>query len=171
MNVAVGSLNQAKISAVEIALKELRFNDVTVLSVDAPSNVSDMPFSDVETMTGAKNRALSSLKHSSADMAIGLEGGVMETELGLFLCNWGALAHANQPIIYAGGARIQLPETVADRLREGEVLGQVMDDYCNKKDVSKQEGAIGIFTNGAIDRSSMFVHIVKMLIGQSVMYK
>ena len=104
--------------------------------------------------------------NGDTQIAIGLEGGVMETSYGLFLCNWGALARKNQPTIYAGGARIKLPDDLATRLRSGDELGPLMDEYCERKNVRSKEGAIGIFTNGAVNRSDMFLHIVKILIGQ-----
>jgi non-canonical (house-cleaning) NTP pyrophosphatase len=45
-------------------------------------------------------------------------------------------------------------------------LGDVMDAYAKKRNVRHREGAIGIFTNGFIDRKEMFAHIMKLLIGQ-----
>jgi inosine/xanthosine triphosphatase len=165
MIVAVGSKNKAKVKAVKDTFHELGI-DADILPVDAPSNVSAMPFSDEETMKGAIHRAEYCLENSDAKWAIGLEGGVTETPFGLFLCNWGALAARGKTTLLAGGARILLPEEIAGRLRGGEELGPVMDDYANKTGISLHEGAIGIFTNGRIDRSDMFSHIVKLLIGQ-----
>lgn len=90
----------------------------------------------------------------------------METKFGLFLCNWGAVAARGKETIIAGGARIKLPEEIAQRLRLGEELGPLMDEYSQRKNVRSKEGAIGIFTNGAVNRSDMFMHIMKMLVGQ-----
>lgn len=165
MNVAIGSCNIAKVKAVETELINVGYTS-TLLQVDAPSNVSNMPFSDEETMQGAINRAEFCLGNPDIDMAFGLEGGVMETSFGLFLCNWGAVARRERETILAGGARIKLPEEIAVRLRTGEELGPLMDEYSMRKNVRSNEGAIGIFTNGAIDRADMFIHIMKMLIGQ-----
>ncbi|MDQ0245938.1 non-canonical (house-cleaning) NTP pyrophosphatase [Bacillus fengqiuensis] len=69
-------------------------------------------------------------------------------------------------ILVAGGARILLPEEIARPLREGHELGLVMEEYTQQKDVRKRGGAIGVFTNGYVNRSDMFTHITKMLIGQ-----
>lgn len=165
MNVAVGSKNKAKIKAVKQTFLEWGI-DAEIVPIDAPSNVSAMPFSDEETMKGAINRAEYCLKTCDAKLAIGLEGGVTETPFGLFLCNWGALAARGKETLLAGGARILLPEEVAGRLRDGEELGPVMDDYSNRTRISSDEGAIGVFTNGRVDRSEMFSHIVKLLVGQ-----
>lgn len=163
MQIAVGTLNQAKVKAVENV-----FPDAEVISCDVSSNVSKQPFSDEETIRGAINRAKNALRKINADLGIGLEGGVTETAYGLMLCNWGALVlrGGDEPII-AGGARILLPPAVAARLRKGQELGSVMDDFCKRENIRIHEGAIGIFTNGEIDRSGMYTHIVKMLKGQS----
>ena len=160
---AVGTLNPAKIRAVEEALLTM---DAQIAAVKASSGVSEQPFSDEETIQGAINRANNALAETGADIAIGLEGGVVETKYGMFLCNWGALALPDGKTILAGGARILLPEEIVRPLREGIELGPIMEEYTGQKDVRKSEGAIGIFTNGYVNRSDMFTHITKMLIGQ-----
>jgi len=132
MTIAVGSKNPAKIKAAESVLREIGYKN-ELIPLDAPSNVSGMPFSDEETMRGAKNRAEYCLNHENVDMAIGLEGGVAETPHGLFLINWGALAEKGKTTILAGGARIKLPGEIAERLRSGEELGPVMEDYSKRK--------------------------------------
>jgi len=165
MLVAIGSKNPAKINAVKQAFKEMKMG-VEIQPMDVPSGVSDQPFSDEETIKGAVQRAENCLNNQEVEIAIGLEGGVTETEFGLCVCNWGALVERQKSSIIAGGARIILPDEIAVRLRAGEELGPVMDDYANKKNVRKKEGAIGVFTNGQVSREEMFVHVMKLLIGQ-----
>ncbi|WP_404329574.1 DUF84 family protein [Mesobacillus maritimus] len=163
MLISIGSKNPAKIAAVEQAFQGYAFE---IVPVDTESGVSEQPLTDEETIRGAINRAVSAFDVSGADIGIGLEGGVQKTEHGLFLCNWGALrARGMEPII-AGGARILLPEEIAIQLLAGEELGPVMDKFAKKQNVRKKEGAVGIFTNGKIDRVEMFTHVVKLLLGQ-----
>lgn len=161
--IIIGSKNPAKVKAVQAAFQSYRAEFSTV---DVPSGVSEQPFSDEETIKGALNRANAALIEGDGDIGIGLEGGVHETKYGLFLCNWGALAEKGQPAIIAGGARILLPEAVAIRIKAGEELGPVMDDFTHKEDIRKNEGAVGVFTNGHISRAEMFTHVMKLLIGQ-----
>jgi inosine/xanthosine triphosphatase len=161
--VVIGSKNQAKIQAVVSVFEE---QDIDIVSLETDSGVSDQPFSDEETIEGAINRAKYSLKKSTADLGIGLEGGVVETKHGLFLCNWGAMVTKQSDLFIAGGARIPLPEAVAKELRQGKELGPIMDEFTKKAGIRKKEGAIGVFTNEKINRADMFTHIVKMLIGQ-----
>ena len=161
--IIIGSKNPAKIKAVQAVFQSYQAEFSTV---NVPSGVSEQPFSDEETIKGALNRANAALKEGDGDIGIGLEGGVHETEYGLFLCNWGALAEKGKTTIVAGGARILLPEAVAKRIKAGEELGPVMEDFTHKEDIRKNEGAVGIFTNGQISRSEMFTHVMKLLIGQ-----
>lgn len=162
MKIIIGSQNPAKITAV----KNCFSNENEFLALDVPSGVSGQPFSDDETIKGAINRAKAALNRGNGDIGIGLEGGVQETSFGLLICNWGAIiSKEGQPII-AGGARLPLPEEIAIRLRAGEELGPVMEDYAKKKNVRKQEGAVGIFTNGMVNRSEMFTHVMHLLVGQ-----
>jgi len=163
MKIIIGSTNPAKVAAVKQAFP---YQPAQFISLDISSGVSEQPFTDDETIKGAINRANGALYKGKGDIGIGLEGGVQESEHGLLLCNWGALVSVgNEPII-AGGARFLLPETISDRLRAGEELGPVMDDYAKRKNVRKNEGAVGIFTNGLINRAEMFAHIMNLLIGQ-----
>jgi inosine/xanthosine triphosphatase len=163
MKIIIGSNNPAKVAAVKNAFQ---FQQTEFLSLDIPSGVNEQPFSDEETIKGAINRAVGALNKGNGDIGIGLEGGVQETSQGLLLCNWGALAAKNIDPIIAGGARFLLPNEIAESLRAGEELGPVMDDYAKKTNVRKNEGAVGIFTNGLINRSEMFSHIMNLLVGQ-----
>lgn len=163
MRIIIGSKNPAKITAVKNSFYQ---DEAEFISLDIPSGVSNQPFSDEETIRGAINRAAGALKQGNGDIGIGLEGGVHETSHGLLLCNWGALATNEAEPIIAGGARFLLPVEVAARLRDGEELGPVMDDYAKMKNVRKHEGAVGIFTNGVINRMEMFTHLMNLLVGQ-----
>jgi inosine/xanthosine triphosphatase len=162
MNSAIGSKNPAKVQAVESVTKQLYWN---VEPFDAPSMVSAQPFSDEETQKGALNRARACVANGF-DIGIGLEGGVVDTDDGMFLCNWGALVTKDQKQFVASGAKILLPEEIAGEIRDGRELGDVMADYTAKKDVRKKEGAVGIFTDGWVTRDEMFAHVVKLLVGQ-----
>lgn len=168
IKIAVGTTNPAKVEAVKAGFQGI---EAVFSPVSVPSGVADQPFSDEETIMGAVNRAQSSLAEAGAEIGIGLEGGVTETPAGLFLCNWGALADETGSTIVAGGARILLPEAVANAVRSGSELGIVMAEYTKKLDVSKKEGAIGVFTDGLITRRDMFSHIVKLLAGQYNFWK
>ncbi|UTR11431.1 DUF84 family protein [Evansella sp. LMS18] len=158
----IGSTNPAKIAAVQSV-----FTDAQVLSEEVPTSVSPQPLSDEETKQGAVNRAVYLITNNkNVSLGIGLEGGVIDSEEGMFLCNWGALAVKGGGVYTAGGARIPLPDDIAAKIRAGNELGDVIDQWAEKTDVRKKEGTIGILTAGEITRELMFEHIVRLLYGQ-----
>lgn len=164
MRIAIGSKNKAKTEAVKAIVSPLIEAEFESLSV--PSDVSAQPMSDEETRTGAIQRALNVLKISGADAAFGLEGGVREIEGVMYVCNWGALALSTGEVFTAAGAQVVLPEGIAAEIRTGKELGPVMDEYTNRKDIRSHEGAVGIFTNGLVNRQDMFEHVVRLVVGQ-----
>lgn len=161
LKIYVGSQNPTKVESVKHA-----FPDMEVIGMEVESKVAAQPFSDEETLEGAINRARECASQSKVHIGIGLEGGVMEIGDELYLCNWGALVDKKENVYTASGARILLPDEVKNGLEKGKELGDVMDVYADKHEVRKNEGAIGIFTNGLVQREEMFTHVVKLLKGQ-----
>lgn len=159
--VGVGSTNRTKIKAVQTV-----FPTEEIIAVDAASNVSAQPVGDTETKTGARNRAVASRDEAKASIGIGLEGGIDIIDDLLFLCNWGALVSAEGKTVYASGARIQLPQSFQQSLLARNELSSLMNAYQNRTDIRSQEGAVGIFSNGEVDRSQLFIHVVRLLKGQ-----
>ncbi|WP_188456499.1 DUF84 family protein [Virgibacillus oceani] len=165
MEITIGSNNPTKIAAVQAI-----FPNASVINRNVPSNVSEQPFSDEETRQGAINRAIACIRENPNSIGIGLEGGIMYIREQLYLCNWGALVDQEENVYTASGARILLPSGFQSQLTEGIELGDVMDEYTQKKEVRNNEGAIGIFTNDLVNRKEMFVHVVKLLRGQWEFY-
>lgn len=165
MKIIVGSNNRAKINAVRDAFASLGIQ-AEVAGTETDSGVAAQPFGDLETMTGARNRALAAVRTGSHDLAIGLEGGVKELDGRLYICNWGALALPEGTVFTAGGAQIPLPEEVAEPVRSGEELGPVMEAFTAEADIRQSGGAVGVFTAGTVGRSDMFAHVVLLLAGQ-----
>lgn len=165
MKIGIGTKNQAKCTAVRIEW-EKHVTGSTFQEYNVSSGVSDQPIGDHETCTGAKNRALQVLLDTDIDIAFGLEGGVKELDGIMYICNWGVLATKEGQLFIAGGAQIPLPEEVAKPIRAGSELGPVMDSYMMREGIRHKEGAVGIFTNGLVNRSDMFEHIIRLLIGQ-----
>lgn len=163
LQVAIGTKNPAKIEAIISGFEGI---DASFLSTSVASGVSAQPFSDTETIQGAINRSKAALEKEQTDLGIGLEGGVVETEFGMFLCNWGAIVDQEREPIIAGGARILLPTEIAIKLKTGIELGDIMVEYTKQKDIRTSEGAIGIFTHHYVNRKDMFTHVVKLLVGQ-----
>lgn len=169
MKIAIGTTNRAKVGAVVEALAPF-YPQAEFVPVEVSSNVAAQPFSDEETRQGAINRAIAAKQATGAQIAFGLEGGVRELENVLYCCNWGAVA-TNETVYASSGAQFMLPCEVADAVRAGTELGPVMDAYTKQHDTRQHSGAIGVFTDGVVDRKAMFIHIVELLIGQVRYYE
>jgi inosine/xanthosine triphosphatase len=149
MHIGVGSGNPVKQRAVESM-----FPDATVTARSVDSGVSEQPTGHDETIRGAENRARAVLA-SDVDYGVGLEGGVAEFDGtdGLFLVMWAAVTDGDT-VGHGSGPSLELPATVATRIRDGEELGPVMDDLLGTDDVAKKEGAAGALSGGRIDRET-----------------
>lgn len=165
MKVAVGTKNKAKLKAVEKVVVDTLSHEIELLSISVESGVADQPFSEEETRQGAINRAKAAATQTGAEVGFGLEGGVKWVGKELYLCNWAALATVDT-VYTAAGAQIPLPKEVAQALLSGEELGPIMDRYVGERDTRQNAGAIGVFTDGLIDRAEMFEPIIMMLVGQ-----
>ncbi|MCT6925827.1 DUF84 family protein [Metasolibacillus sp.] len=165
MLVAIGTQNKAKTSAVEKVVRTY-FPEANFIHINVESGVAAQPMSAEETRQGAINRAKNTLQQTEADWGFGLEGGVHQLEDTLYCCNWGAIALRDGTVISSAGAQFMLPNEVANEVHAGQELGPVMDAFAQKENTRHNEGAIGIFTNGLINRQQMFEHIVTLLVGQ-----
>lgn len=165
MKIGMGSSNPAKIKAADPFLAY--FKEAELLSYSSDSLVSAQPFSDEETKEGAINRAKDCVKQG-ASIGLGFEGGVMEMEDGMYLCNWGAVADKDGNVFSAAGARILLPHSIVEGLKQGQELGTLMGEFTQDPEIRKKDGAIGVFTSGMLTRSEMFLHISTILLGQYV---
>lgn len=165
MDFVIGSKNNAKVQAVKDVLA-IHFPSSQVTSIEISSGVSNQPYSDEETRLGAVNRALRASNLQAGGIGIGLEGGVRSLGEQLYICNWGALVLPDGTRLTAGGAQIPLPEKIAIEIRKGKELGPVIEAYFNREGLRKKEGAMGVFTSGAVTRVDLFTHIMHLLIGQ-----
>ena len=156
MHVTIGSENPVKLNAVERVVPGA---ETTALAVD--SGVPEQPWGREETVRGASNRADAALSATTADYGVGIEGGVAERDVpgGVWLVMWAAVTDGTTTH-FGAGPSIRLPDTVADRLRDGEELGPLLDDELGREELAKQEGAIGVYTAGRVGRTDALVDAV-----------
>jgi inosine/xanthosine triphosphatase len=160
MKVAIGSTNPTKTRAVEQVLREV-YADVEFVAHEVPSGIPAQPIGDEETRRGALNRARAVREATGADWGVGLEGGIIQTEMGTLTTAWCVIVDRAGRIGVGGAANMLLPELVAARVLSGVELGEAMDEYASVKDVKRKMGAIGILTRGLIDRQGAYAVIVK----------
>ena len=161
MQIIVGSTNPVKIQAVQVALHEV-YAEAKVSGVAVPSGVADQPWNDAETRQGAYNRAQAVLDQTSADVAVGLEGGVLESEFGLMTSAWCVILDRAGHVGVGGNSCTLLPPSVADHLQRGVELGIAMDRFSGQTNTKHKDGAIGILTDGLVSRQTAYEIIIKM---------
>lgn len=158
---AVGSTNPAKLEAVHRALARLA-PGCTVEGVTVPSGVGAQPFGDRQTRQGARQRARTALAMSGADVAFGLEGGVIFEDATPWLVSWVAVVDRAGRLGEASAMRMRLPVAAAERLQRGLELGDVIDALFDLHLSKHQAGAIGLLTEGFVSRTDAFADIVAM---------
>ncbi|HLA44785.1 MAG TPA: inosine/xanthosine triphosphatase [Aggregatilineales bacterium] len=165
MHIVIGSTNPVKRAAVEKTLS-LVFPAASYSTVSVPSGVSDQPRDDHETRQGAENRARAvlQLEHLQADAGVGLEGGVIDTELGMMTTAWCVLVMRDGRVGVGGGIHLMLPEAVARAVRSGVELGTAMDALVGEHNTKQKYGAIGILTDGLLDRQQAYEVIVQLAV-------
>ncbi len=166
-HIAVGSTNPVKIAAVR-AVAARAFPRATVGGLSTDSGVPAQPWGDAETRRGALNRARAALAAAGADLGVGLEGGTLETELGLMTCAWCMIVDAGGRIGVGGGVHMLVPPAVADTLQAGGELGPAMDRLTGQHNTKQAEGAVGILTGGLSNRQSAYEQLVAMALAPFV---
>lgn len=159
MKVAVGSLNPVKITAVSTIFHRV-WPEAEIVPVSVPTGVRAMPMTDEETIAGAHNRAIAARDELKADFGIGLEGGVHPEPFGLVLQGWVVIVDCDGRDGIGGCPRLQLPEHIAQRVKAGEELGDVMDDLLNDHNIKQKGGAVGALTNNIMVRGEAFATAV-----------
>ena len=163
MDVGVGSENPVKRRAVVAALER---PDAAVEAVAVDSGVSEQPTGHAETVAGAETRAERALAAGGYDLGVGVEGGVAQFDAapGLYLVMWAAVTDGDR-LERGAGPAVRLPAAVADRVRDGEELGPVMDDRLGESGVARGRGAVGALTGGRVDRTEALSSAVAGALG------
>jgi len=133
----------------------------TIASVAVASTVPDQPFGDDETIRGAVARASAARVALSADLGVGLEGGVVEEGDGsMRTCAWAAIVDAHGRSGVGGSLAMTLPPDVASMIRDGVELGVAMDRLVGAHNTKHGRGAVGILTAGIVDRQRAYEVLV-----------
>ncbi|MDX1630761.1 MAG: inosine/xanthosine triphosphatase [Thermoanaerobaculia bacterium] len=174
--VVVASGNPVKIEASRLgfqrAFRDRRFR-VEGLSVDV--EVSDQPLTDEETRRGARLRvAAVAAAEPDAAFWVGIEGGVAslpemagvaegsgEREERLVAFAWVAIrARSPAGLGESRTGTFELPPPVASLVRDGEELGVADDLVFGREGSKRSNGAVGLLTRDAIDRTELYTPAV-----------
>lgn len=158
--IAVGSLNPVKIGAVRAVFRALA-PGATIAGVAVASTVRDQPFGDEETIRGARARASAARDALSAELGVGIEGGVVELPDGsMRTCAWAVLVDGAGKSGVGGSLVMPLPARVAEMIRGGLELGHAMDQLVGEQGTKRGRGAVGILTAGLVDRQRAYEALV-----------
>jgi inosine/xanthosine triphosphatase len=159
MLVAVGTQNPVKLAAARKVIRAC-YPNVSIVAISVGTGVAEQPKNDHETVTGAITRAINARNRASADLGIGLEGGMRETEFGVFTSEWCAVVDPNGCIWLGGGANMLLPKAVLELVDLGYELGIAVDQLVGSTNCKTKLGTIGVITNGLVTRQMCYEAII-----------
>ena len=158
--VAVGSTNPVKIGAARAVLARVA-PAAAVDGVAVPSGVPDQPRGDAETIRGARARAIAARDALGAELGVGIEGGIVdEADGSMRTCAWAVIVDTVGRVGVGGSLAMPLPARVAAMIRDGLELGHAMDRLIGAHDTKRGAGAVGILTNGLVDRQGAYETLV-----------
>lgn len=155
--VIIASKNPVKINCISNAFTKV-FHDRSMVfeGISVPSDVADQPMSNEETLTGAINRAKNAKKiNPTANFWAGIEGGIDRDEEKMFAFAWVVIL-SKEKMGKSKTAIFYLPKKVADLVNQGIELGHADDMVFKRSNSKQQDGAIGILTNGLINREAYY---------------
>ncbi len=161
--VVVASTNPVKLQAAREGFARMFPGDnVTVEGVSSVSGVSDQPTSNAETLQGALNRARHAAQLApSADFWVGIEGGIEDQDGDMQVFAW-VVVLSHQRTGRGKTGTFYLPREIAELVRQGKELGDADDIVFGRSNSKQNNGAIGILTGDALDRTAYYVHAVIM---------
>jgi inosine/xanthosine triphosphatase len=151
IRIAVGSTNRVKVEAVRSVMEKI-FGNVIVIPVNVKSGVPEQP-RELETRTGAINRAVSAI--GDRDLSVGIEAGVFNTEDGLYDFQYCAILDKDKKITIGVGPGFRYPDDVAALVSKGMTVSEALHELCGDPDIGKKQGAVGMLSNGLLDRKTL----------------
>jgi inosine/xanthosine triphosphatase len=157
----VASSNPVKVQAVLDGFKFIfPKGKWQVNSIEVSSGVSDQPMTDSETLKGALNRAQNArLAQPVGDYWVGIEGGVEDRNGDMSAFAW-IVVLSNKMHGQARTGTFMLPPAIARLVHEGKELGDADDIVFGRTNSKQKNGAIGLLTEDAINRKSLYEHAV-----------
>lgn len=152
-HVVAATTNPAKLRAVELAFEDAYgANTFRVEGVDVASGVPNQPIGSTETRTGARHRVIAARQvRPEADFWVGVEAGIEDN----MTFAWMVIENMHQRG-ESRSASLMLPEIILQGIHQGSELGDEMEKLTGIAEVKRKSGAIGIFTDGKLTRTSVY---------------
>lgn len=157
-HVTCATTNPAKIKAILCGFNQV-FGEgcCHIESVVVETGVPEQPFGSHETRTGARIRVANArAAQPDADFWVAIEAGIDESST----FSWVVIEKSDNRRGEARSATLPLPEVILEKIHAGEALGPAMSSLTGINDIGRKEGAIGVFTAGALTRSSVYQQAV-----------
>ncbi len=160
--IIVASHNPVKLQAVQLGFQSVFPGEPFQWeSVQSPSGVSDQPYSDQETLLGAKNRLeFIHQNHPHADFWAALEGGITFDEEGRMSAFAWIVIRDHQLYGKARTGTFYLPPKIAALVKQGYELGDADDLVFNQSNSKQNNGAVGLLSNNLITRTTLYQQAV-----------
>ncbi|MFT4463919.1 MAG: inosine/xanthosine triphosphatase [Sodalis sp. (in: enterobacteria)] len=152
-NVIAATHNPAKIDAIQHAFDDtFGPGNCRVAGIDVDSGVPSQPMGDHQTRSGARNRVMVARQvNPEADFWVGVEAGVEDD----MTFAWMVIENAHLRG-ESRSASLVLPNSILQGIAEGRELGHEMARLTGIEDIKRRSGAIGVFTEGRLTRSSVY---------------
>ncbi len=161
MKVHVGTENRVKKKAVENVFRKVFGNEVEVKKIAVDTGVPEQPFGE-QVIKGAIKRAEKAL--TDANFGVGIEAGLiwnpyLETHFDVQYC---AIIDDSKKITIGHGPGFVYPKKVLTEVKNGQTVGQVMNQISGQKNLGGKQGAIGYLSKGLLTRTKLCEQAVLM---------
>ena len=152
-HVVAATTNPAKISAISQAFHDL-FGEGSchIEGVAVDSGVAAQPLTNAETRTGARQRVMNARQvRPEADFWVAIEAGIEGNDAFAWM-----VVENHQLRGESRSASFTLPAPIMAGIHAGRELGEEMARLTGIENIKHKGGAIGVFTQGLLTRSSVY---------------
>ncbi len=162
MKIIVTSQNPVKINAAVKIFQSCFDDEVEVATVSVPSEVTDQPRSEGETLLGAQNRVRNAIATGfSGDYFVGIEGGIEVMNGRMFAFAWIVVSDGKN-VGEARTATFELPHEVSRLIFQGLELGDADDRVFQKENSKQKNGAVGLLTHDRLTRETLYAQAMTL---------
>lgn len=155
--VVIASNNPVKINTTRVGFEKMFPEEAFEFEgISAPSEVSDQPVSENETLLGATNRARNVSKMIEADYWVGIEGGLEDVDGELEAFAWMVVISKEGKVGKGRSGSFFLPTKVAELVKQGKELSEADDIVFGRTNSKQSTGAVGILTGDVLTRTTYY---------------
>jgi inosine/xanthosine triphosphatase len=161
--IIVASKNPVKIKAVARGFRKMfPGEEFAIEGISVASGVREQPMDGAETLTGALNRANNAAhEEPDRDYWVGIEGGIeLKDDEMMEAFAWVVIRSKDGAVGKGKTGTFFLPPKVAELIKAGKELGKADDIVFGRSNSKQENGAVGILTDNAIDRTSFYTEAV-----------